>query len=264
MRIVGWLAMALAVMGVIAGLALAGGVWVLRPDIEARARELVVTADSGLERAITLTATVATRLGSASDRVGNVKTRADELAAAPVIDPAVRTDLATRIDDFITGPYAALRTDYAALRERVAAVGEALQALDSAIDAVSLPGVVMERLQAIDTTLVQLDAAVTSLAGMATARLSEPGMAARVSEQAAAAQEALATIGQLVTDVGATMQATRDQLAGADDRIATFLTAGAGVATVFGLYLAGLNILLFQQGRRWSRRETVTPLPTPA
>jgi hypothetical protein len=254
MRILGWLAMVLGVIGIVAGIALASGVWVLKPDIEARAQELVTTADAALERSIALSDRVATRIDDASARAASIKTRADEIAAAPVIDPAVRTELATTIEGFITGPYADLQTEYVALRERAMAVGEALRTLDSVIDAVSLPGAVMERLQSIDETLVQIDTTVTSLAELATTRLSEPGMAAQVAGHAATAEQILATVDQLVADVNARMQDSQAQLATSDDRISSLLTVGAGVATIFGLYLAGLNFLLFQKGRAWSAR----------
>jgi hypothetical protein len=255
MRILGWLAMALGVIGVVASIALASGLWVIKPEIQARAHELVAAVDGGLERATVLTDTVATELADASARVGDLKARADELVAAPVVDPAVAASLSTTITDFISGPYATLRTQYAALRERVSTVGEALTALDRAIPAITLPGTVTERLQEIDARLVEIDSTIVTLSEAGIQVLSEPGVAARISEHAATAQEVLSAAEEVVTDVEARLEETQGRLAGVDDTIATVLTAGAGLVTLVGLYLAGLHVLLFQQGRRWSSRE---------
>ena len=92
MRILGWLAMALGVIGIVASIALAAGVWVVKPDIQARAHELVAAADGGLERAAELTESVTTELADASARVGDVKAKADELVAATVVDPVVASE----------------------------------------------------------------------------------------------------------------------------------------------------------------------------
>ena len=259
MRILGWLAMALGVIGIVAGIALAAGVWVIKPDIQARAHELVAAADRGLERATVLTDSVTTELADASARVGDVKARADELVAAPVVDPAVAASLSTTITDFVSGPYATLRGEYTALRERVSTVGEALRALDNAIPAVELPGTVTERLQEVDARLVEIDSAIIALSEAGIQVLSEPGVGGRIAERAATAQEILEAVGGVVTDVDVRLEEARARLVSTEDQIATLLTAGAGVGTLFGLYLAGLNVLLFQQGRRWSRRDPAPP-----
>jgi hypothetical protein len=259
MRILGWLAMTLGVIGIVAGIALAAGAWVVKPDIQARAHALLAAADDGLARATTLTGTVTTELADAEARVGEVKARADELVAAPVVDPAVAASLSTSITDFTGGPYATLRGEYVALRERVSTAGEALRALDDAIPAIDLPGTVSDRLQQVDARLVEIDSAIVALSDAGIQMLSEPGVAARVSERAATAQGRLEAVGAVVTDVEARVEEARERLETTEDRISTLLTAGAGVGTLAGLYLAGLNVLLFQQGRRWSRREPAPP-----
>jgi hypothetical protein len=259
MRVLGWLAMALGVIGFIASLLLATGVWVVKPNFQARVDGLFAQADSGLQRAATLTDNVQARLAEVTGRVDDIKTRTDAFAAAPVLDGTVATAIATTITDFVSGPYANLRSEYAALKERVTNVGESLQALDNAVPAITLPGTARERLQEIDAQFVQIDAQVTAI-GEATAEgLPVPGVAARISGLVAQAQTFLTGIVDRVNEVEARLQQTRDRLTSANESIRTGLTLSAAAVTILGLYLAGLHILLFQQGRRWTRRGHTTP-----
>ena len=88
MRIVGWLASAIGVAGVMACNALAPLLWVLRANLRDRARDLMAIPDAGLGAALALTDTVTDWLGDASGGINEIKTKADVLAAAPTIDPA--------------------------------------------------------------------------------------------------------------------------------------------------------------------------------
>ncbi len=254
MRIVGWLASALGVIGIYAGNAVVPVVWILKLNVQGRIHHLLAIPEGGLERAITLTDTVAGRIGDTSGLVGDIKVKADRLAEAPDIDQAAATDLATAISDFVTGPYADMRSVYAMLRERATTVADALEGLSSSIPFLALPSVAVDRLQAIDARLVEFDTAITSLAAAGAAGLSQPGVAARVSERAGNVLEVLATVGEHVTDAGARMKESRERVTEADHRIARRLTAGAAAVTIGSLYVSGLNVLLFKQGRRWSRR----------
>ena len=58
-RLVGWLASALGLVGIIVGNGLASVVWVLKLNVQARIRDLVALPDGGLDIATTLTETVA-------------------------------------------------------------------------------------------------------------------------------------------------------------------------------------------------------------
>ena len=89
---------------------------------------------------------------------------------------------------------------------------------------------------------------------MGPAGLAEPGVAATVSERAAAAEERVRAIGATVAEVEIWLQDSRDRVAEADRRTSRILTVGAVAGTALSLFVAWLNVLLFQQGRRWSRR----------
>jgi hypothetical protein len=253
MRLAGWLASLVGLVGVVVCNGVASLIWVVKINVEGRARDLLAVPDGGLEMARTLTDAVATGIADLSEQIGVIKTRADQLVEAPVIDAAAAGDLEAAIDGFVNGPYATLRAVYARLRERATAVGTAIQGLGTSLPN-ALPGLLVERLQGIDTRLVEIDGALTALVQSGAAGLAEPGVAARVSERAALAQDGLATIAGLVTEIGDWMQEARERLAVQDRRISRALTIGAVVTSVLALFFAGLNVLLFQQGRRWSQR----------
>jgi hypothetical protein len=255
MRFVGWLASALGLVGIVVCNGLASLVWVLRRDLRARAGDLMAVPDAGLEVAITLTDGVSGWLVDVLGRIADIRARADDLVAAPVVDPVAANDLAAAIDEFIGGPYATMRAAYTGLRERAIAVSEALRGVGRAVPVLAISGVVAERLQAIDASLVEVDESMTALAQAGPAGLSEPGVAAAVSERAAFAEERFGAIAELVTDVEAWLHDTRDRVVEADRRTARLLTVGAVAGTILSLFAAGLNVLLFQQGRRWSRRD---------
>jgi hypothetical protein len=254
MRILGWMASAVGLFGVVACNALAPLFWVLRADLRSRSRALLAVPKVGLEAAATLTDTAASWLDDASDHIGAIRAKADALSQAPVVDPAATAELATAIDAFLDGPYASLRTVYAGLRERAVAASGVLDGIRGAVPGLAIVGVVADRLEAIDARMLEIDATMTRLGSMDAAGLTAPGVAATISERAANAGEHLQTIGELVTEVEAWLQESRDRVDAADRRTGRLLTAGAIVGTVFSLFVAGLNVLLFQQGRRWSRR----------
>jgi hypothetical protein len=254
MRILGWMASAVGVFGVGVCNGLVPLLWVLRSNLRTRARDLLAVPDAGLGVAISLTDDVANWLSDASGRIDDIKAKADDLVRAPVVDAPAATDLATAIDEFISRPYATLRTVYAGLRERVLAVGDALAGIGKAVPVPAITGAVAERLQAIDARMQDVDASMTSLGRMGPSGLAEPGVAATVSERAAVAGERLQAIGESLTEVETWLRGSRDRVAGADHRSTRLLTVGAVVGTALTLSVAGLNVLFFQQGRRWSRR----------
>ena len=254
MRILGWMASAVGVFGVGVCNGLVPLIWVLRASLRARAGDLLAVPDAGLEAAISLTGDVASWLSDASGRIGGIRAKADDLVRAPVVDAPAAADLATAIDEFISGPYTTLRTVYAGLRERALAVGDALAGIGKAVPVLAITGAVAERLQAIDARMQEIDASMTSLGRLGPAGLAEPGVAATVSEQAAVAEKRLQAIGDSLGEVETWLRGSRDRVVEADHRAARALTIGSVVGTVLTFFVAGLNVLLFQQGRRWSRR----------
>jgi len=254
MRVLGWITSAVGVIGVVACNGLVPLLWVLRSNLRARARDLLAVPNAGLETASMLNDSVANWLEDAAGRIDDIKAKADDLARATDVDAAAATDLATAIDGLINGPYATLRTVYSGLRERTQAVGDLLAGVAKAVPVLAITGAVAERLQAIDARMQEIDASMTSLGRLGPTGLAEPGVAATVAERAVVAEEHVRVIGELLAELETWLRASRDRVAEADRRSARYLTAGAVVGTALNFFVAWLNVLLFQQGRRWSRR----------
>ena len=79
-------------------------------------------------------------------------------------------------------------------------------------------------------------------------------MAAQVAQRATTAQETLASVSELVGGIEEWIGEARIRLAGQERRFCRWLDIETVVASVAGSLFAGLNVLLFQQGRRWSYR----------
>jgi len=254
MRILGWLVSAVGLAGVVIANGLASLVWVLRRDLRARAGDVLAIPDAGLAAAGTLIEGVSAFLEQVAGGVADIRAKAEVLAADPLPDPAAASALAAAIDEFAAGPYATMRTAYVALRERAITASDALRGPRRAVPVLTASGLLAERLEALDARLRDVDASMTSLAALGAAGLAEPGVAATVSERAARTEERLAGIGELVAEVDAWALDARTRVADADRRAARLLTVGAVAGTLLSLFVAGLNVLLFQQGRRWSGR----------
>ena len=185
MRILGWLASAAGLIGVVVFNGLAPLTWVLRADLRGRAKDLLAIPDMGLEAAGALTGAATDWLGDASDGIVDIGAKADDLARAPVIDEVAATDLATAVDAFMTGPYARLRSVYAGLRERALTASDAIRGIGRAVPVLAVAGVVADRFTEIDARMLEIDASMSGLAALGPAGLAEPGVAAMVSERAA-------------------------------------------------------------------------------
>jgi len=254
MRVLGWLTSAVGVIGVVACNGLAPLLWLLRANLRSRAEDLLAVPNAGLEAAGLLTDNVGNWLDDAAARIHDIKATADDLARAPVVDAAAATDLATAIDGFITGPYATLRTVYSGLRERTQGAGDLLAGVAKAVPVLAITDGIAERLQAIDARMQEIDAVITMLGGLGPTGLAEPGVATRVAERAGVAEDRVRAVGELLAGVETWLDASRDRVAEADRRTARYLTLGAVAGTALTFFVAWLNVLLFQQGRRWSRR----------
>jgi hypothetical protein len=254
MRILGWLASATGVAGVFVCNALAPLLWVVGSNLRSRAKDLMAIPEAGLEGALGLTGEAAGWLADASDGIARIKARADDLVGATADGPARAEDLAAAIEAFLAGPYATLRTVHASLRDRALAVSDVFEGIGRAVPLLAIAGTLAERLRTIDARMQEIDQTMTHLGQLGPTGLAEPGVAATVAERAVAAGERVEAIGALIGEVEAWLQESRQEVAAADRRIGRAVTLGALGGTFLCLFGAGLNVLLYQQGRRWSRR----------
>ncbi len=254
MRVLGWLASALGLLGVVFGNGLASVVWVIKLNIQARLRDLLAVPSGGLDIATSLTDLVAAGITEMSAQIGEVRQAADRLAQASTGDAAAAAELAAAIDTFVTGPYATFRSLYERLRERAVALGASLAQVGKTVPLANVPTSAVGRLQAIDARMVEIDGSVTYLSQLGVAGLVEEGVAPRVSERAAQAEETLAAVSQLMGEIDLWIEGARERLAERERRVSQWLNVSTVAASIAGLLFAGLNVLLFQQGRRWSSR----------
>ena len=258
MKVLGWLAMIAAVIAIVVGLVAAVGVWVVKPQLQASAEELVLAADDGLVRAAELLDRVDAGVTVATDAVTKLNATAQSVAANPVLDDATRTQLATDIERFMSGPYADLQGRYAGLKERVESVSRLLVLADRMLPAVELPGTLADTLPDIDAAISRVNETVTGGADLLTETLTGPNASSRIAEQTQRLSDALVVVNDLLPRIDERLVQAQARVAGLKDDLGTWFLAGAGFVTLLGLYLAGLNVLLFQKGREWSRRSTTT------
>ena len=149
---VGW-PRSLGVVGIVGCLAVAIGVWVVRPAVTDRAHEIVAIVDNGLQKTSDLTDTAATRLTTVSERLGSITGILDSVAGSPLVDTAVGTAIRNAISGFVEGPYANLKADLSGLREQVLSISDVVTQLDAAIPGIELPGVVTGTITDVDARL---------------------------------------------------------------------------------------------------------------
>lgn len=254
MKILGWLAMIAAVIAIVIGVGAAVGIWVARPQLQERVEGLLVAADDGLAKSVVLLDRVDAGVTTASGAVIKINDLAQAHAADPLIDDQTRTDLATQIDTVMTGPYAKLQTGYVGLRERVQSVSRTLRVAGRLVPGIDLPDNLADSLEKLDAAVTKLDDTVTGGATLLTEILTGPNASSRVAEQTQKLTDALVIVQDLLPKVDQRMTLARERVAHAQEQLGTWTLALALIVTLIGLYLAALNVLLFQKGREWVRR----------
>ncbi len=255
MRLLGWLATVLGVVGVVGCLVVAVGVWVVRPPIMDKAHEIIVIGTDGLDRADELAVVAGERLTTVDSRLTTVIGTLDSVAGSPLVDTAVGNAIRDAVSGVVSGPYPELRTSVSGLRQRLDTLADVVTRLDSAIPGITLPGVVTGAVDDIDDRLTQLDDTVTSIDAIA-------GNGVTTSQQVQQLSTAVSDIQGVVQAVIPALGVARTQIADASaglDRargsVDDTVTISAGVISIVFVYLALLNVLLYQQGRRWLARE---------
>lgn len=260
MRLLGWLLSAAGLVGVVVGNGFASVVWLLKLQLETRLRDLMAVPDRGLQVAIPLVDVVRAGFTEMASQVDAVRSAAEGLAtgraqgpdAAADVDAAA--DLARAVEDFARGPYATMRDVYSRVRGHALELGDTISQFGRSMPHAGVAAVIVERLTAIDARLQEVDASVSQLSQFDVAGLAEPGVAATVVERATRASETLGGIDTLIGELSAWLLDTRDRLVERDRRVARALTFGTIALSLLGLLFAGLNVLLFQVGRRWRCR----------
>lgn len=103
MRLLGWLATVLGIMGVVGCLVVAVGVWVVRPPITDKAHEIIAIGTDGLDRADELAVVAGERLTTVDSRLTTVIGTFDSVAGSPLVDTAVGNAIRDAVSGVVSG-----------------------------------------------------------------------------------------------------------------------------------------------------------------
>ncbi|MFN8518159.1 MAG: hypothetical protein U0667_01940 [Chloroflexota bacterium] len=255
MRIVGWLAAILGVVGVVVCLAIAVGVWVVRPHVGTRIDHIASVAVEGLEQAAALSSDaseLSVQVGARLDRLAAAATTA---ADSPILDAAVDRALSASITTVVTGPWNQLQERLGGMRERVVGISTVVQALDDAIPFVSLPGTVTGVIDDVDARWSSVDERMAGLEQVATDGVGTASKAREVAQTATDASARLVEVNQALGQVHVQIEATQGDIEHAADQADSVLTWVAAIVCVIAVWVGLLHLLLIAQGRRWIRGE---------
>jgi hypothetical protein len=262
MRFLGWLATILGVMGIIVCLVAAVGVWVVKTPVANKAHEIAAIATEGLQKASDLTDVAAGRLTTTSDNLGNITALLDSVATSPLVDTAVGGKIRDAVSGFVEGPYASLHQDVAGLRERLTSISDVVRKLDAAIPGIELPGVVTSTIDSVDEKLTTLDSTVAAANQVAGNGVTTSEQLTTLSTQVGQIKGVVDTIVPALGTAKTQIGEAQTKVAETSDRVDGWLTWGALITSIVFIYLALLNVLLFQQGRRWLAAAAAPAPPT--
>ncbi len=195
MRIVGWLAAILGVVGVVICLVIAAGVWLVKPEVQTRVDHLATVVVEGLDKATELSTEASQLAVQVGERLDRVATTARSLSANPVLDAVVDRVLSGAITNVVSGPWNRIQDRLGGFRERVVGLSNIVQTVDQALPFIELPGVVTGFVDDVDARWTELDQTVQEMETIAAEGVGTAERAARVAEVATNASERLDAVG---------------------------------------------------------------------
>lgn len=255
MRVLGWLAMILGVVGLVICGAIAIGVWVVRPDIEARVDNVALAVTQGLDDAAALSADAGDLVIQVSERLDTVATTAASVAGNPVIDAVADRLLTGAVTNVVSGPWNALQDRLGGMRERVVGISNAVQAVDEALPFIELPGTVTGVVNDVDARWTEVDERVRGMEEVAANGIGTAEQASRIAEAATDASTRLNAVGAALGQVHGAIESAQGDIQHAVDQVDGLLLWVAIVVCVIAIWVGLLHLLLIAQGRRWARGE---------
>lgn len=255
MRGLGWLATILGVVGLVVCIAISIGVWVVRPDVEARVDDVAFAVTQGLDDAAALSADASELVGQVSDRLDTVATTATSVAGNPIVDAVADRLLTGAITNVVVGPWNTLQDRLGGMRERVVGISNAVQAVDEALPFIELPGTVTGVINDVDARWTAVDERVQGMEGLAEDGISTADEASRVAEFATEAGARLDSVNEALNQVHAAIETAQGDVQHAADQVDGLLFWGALIVCVVAIWVGLLHLLLIAQGRRWIRGE---------
>ena len=256
MRIVGWLAAILGVVGVVVCLAIAIGVWFVQPRVVSRVDHVATVTIEALEKASTLSTQASELIVQVKEHLDTVATTASSVSANPILDAAAERLLNGSIREMVAGPLNDLQARLNGMREQAVGLSTSVQALDEAIPFIELPGVVTGFVDDVDARWTEVDETVQGMETIAAEGVGSSERAANIAERAAAASEKLDALNAALGLVHGRIETAQAQITEASDQVEGVLGLSAIAITIIAGWVGLLHLLLIAQGRRWIRGES--------
>ena len=227
-------------------------VWFSLGTVSRAVDNLGTTVNSGFDRAITATDSVAAGFNQAAASIDQIRTDAVALAANANPDTPRLDALQARLGQF-ADKYRDLRVRYADARENVVAVTSSVQRIAELIPGVRVPDGAGDNLTAVDAKLKAIDAAI--VATWTSVSDAQPGKAVAdaLAGRATPLQDALTAAATAVTGLSTNLVAVQDRADNTVDGIRTILLLAAIALSLLFLWVLALNIALWLLGRAWQR-----------
>lgn len=255
MRILGWLAAILGVIGLVVCLVIAVGVWLVRPEVVSRVDQVAIAVNDGLGQAAALSTDANDLAVQVGDRLDKVATTAQSISGHPIIDAAADRLLSGVVTNVVSGPWGTLQERLGGMRERVVGISNAVQAVDDALPFIELPGNVTGVVNDVDARWTAVDERVQSLEELAANGIGTTEQAARIGEMAADASARLDEVSASLDQVHAAIVSAQEDVEHAADQVEGLVTWVAVAISAVAIWVGLLHLLLIAQARRWVRGE---------
>jgi hypothetical protein len=259
-RGLGAIGMALGVIGIVISLAMTVGVWIGRGAVNAELASIGAGIDGRLQRVDAALDELASRLETAQGRVNEASANAMQLGQGTAADGPV-ADALRETSERLADTFADMRESYVVAREGIIDTRELLDRVRQRFPMLPIPQLPGDLLQALDQRLRDLNA---SLVQLRTELSTRQGPVAQIRDRVVAATNNVATgIGGVASQVSAVrsrVDEARTSLAETQAAAERWVTVGAIVVSLLGLYGVLLNLCLFVVARAWFRPPAATPV----
>jgi hypothetical protein len=256
MRFVGWVAAILGVIGLVICLAIAVGVWFVRPEVVKQVDHVATVAVEALEQASGLSTDASELAVQVKERLATVASTASSVSGNPVLTAAADRLLSGTIATAVSGPWNALQESLSGIREKAVGLSTSVQALDEAIPFIQLPGVATGFVDDVDARWTEVDQTVQGLETIATEGVGTAERAQRIATAATEASEKLDAVNVALGQLHGRIETAQAQITDASDQVEGILGLSAIAITIIALWVGLLHVLLISQGRRWARSES--------
>ena len=255
MRIVGWLAAILGVIGLVICGVIAVGVWFVQPEVVRRVDHVASIATETLDKADALTTDASELVVQVKEKLDQVASTATSVSSNPIIDAAAERLLNGSIRDMVSGPLTELQGRLSSLREQAVGLSTSVRALDEAIPFIELPGVVTGFVDEVDANWSELDQRVQEIETVTNEGVGTADRAASIAQTATNASQKLDALNTSLGQLHGRIETGQAQVAAAADQIESITGLSALAITIIAIWIGLLHLLLIAQGRRWIRSE---------